>query len=205
MLVDPTTPARPSSLWEAGTGVTGAPRSATDRTATLLLVATTVATGLLAGLFYGYACSVMPGLARADDRTLVDGMQQINEAILNPIFFLTFMGAPALNLATWLVLRRTRGRHAQDDEVVRWILIGLALSLLGFVVTMALNVPLNDDLAAFSYDHARAADIAAARDDFLGPWVVWNIVRALAITGSFVALVWSLVLHAGRSRTPVGP
>lgn len=198
MLVDPATPARPASLWEPGAGGSGAPGTA-GRTATLLLVATTVATGLLAGFFYSYACSVMPGLARADDRTLVDGMQQINEAILNPIFFLTFMGAPALNLATWLVLRRARGRDVRDDEVVRWILIGLGLSLLGFVVTMALNVPLNDDLAAAG-EPGKIADIAAVRDDFLGPWVVWNIVRALAITGSFVALVWSLVLRGARNR-----
>jgi len=201
LLVDPATPARPASLWEPGAGGSGAPGNpgTAGRTATLLLVATTVATGLLAGFFYSYACSVMPGLARADDRTLVDGMQQINEAILNPIFFLTFMGAPALNLATWLVLRRARGRDVRDDEVVRWILIGLGLSLLGFVVTMALNVPLNDDLAAAG-EPGKIADIAAVRDDFLGPWVVWNIVRALAITGSFVALVWSLVLRGARNR-----
>jgi uncharacterized membrane protein len=198
LLADPHTPVRPPSLWEADAGG----RSPTDRTATLLVVATTVATGLLAGLFYGYACSVMPGLARADDRTLVDGMQQINEAILNPIFFLTFMGAPALNLAAWLVLRRSRQR---DDEVLRWILIGLALSVLGFVVTMALNVPLNDDLAAAG-DPSRIADVAAVRHDFLGPWVLWNIVRTLAITGSFVALVWALVV-GGRNRAgvSVGP
>jgi uncharacterized membrane protein len=171
------------------TAVTG---ERTDRTATLLVVATTIATGLLAGLFYGYACSVMPGLARADDRTLVDGMQQINEAILNPIFFLTFMGAPALNLAAWLVLRRSRQR---DDEVLRWILIGLALSVLGFVVTMVLNVPLNDDLAAAG-DPSRIGDIAAVRHDFLGPWIVWNVLRTVLITGSFAALVWSLVVGA---------
>jgi uncharacterized membrane protein len=201
LLVEPTTPTRPPSLWEAGAGATG--RSATDRTATILLVATTIATGLLAGLFYGYACSVMPGLARAGDRTLVDGMQQINEAILNPIFFVTFMGAPALNLAAWLVLRRSRHHDGRDDEVLRWILIGLALSVLGFVVTMALNVPLNDDLAAAG-DPARIADMAAVRHDFLGPWVVWNIVRTLAITGSFVALVWALVV-GGRRRTTLEP
>ena len=194
MLVDPTTHARPAALWEPGAG--SASPAGSDRTGRLLLVATTIATGLLAGFFYSYACSVMPGLARADDRTLVDGMQQINEAILNPIFFLTFMGAPALNLATWLILRRSRHR---DDEVLRWILVGLGLSVLGFLVTMVLNVPLNDDLAAAG-DPARIADLAAVRHDFLGPWVIGNVVRTLAITGSFVALVWALVL-GGRHRS----
>ena len=50
--------------------------------------------GLLAGLFYAYSVSVVPGLGQADDRTLVDGMQQINEAIENPVFFVGFLGAP---------------------------------------------------------------------------------------------------------------
>lgn len=195
MLVDPTTRARPAALWEPGAG--SASPAGSDRTGRLLLVATTIATGLLAGFFYSYACSVMPGLARADDRTLVDGMQQINEAILNPVFFLTFMGAPALNLATWLVLRRRSQRP--DGEVLRWVLVGLGLSVLGFVVTMALNVPLNDELAAAG-DPARIADLAKVRDDFLGPWVVWNIVRSLAITGSFVALVGALVAGGRRRR-----
>lgn len=49
----------------------------------------TAGMGLLAGLFYAYACSVMPGLGRADDRTLVDAMQQIDKAIENPVFFAT--------------------------------------------------------------------------------------------------------------------
>ena len=198
MLVDPTTRARPASLWEPDAGAATDSASSSDRVGRLLLVATTIATGLLAGFFYSYACSVMPGLARADDRTLVDGMQQINEAILNPVFFLTFMGAPALNLATWLVLRRLRSQRP-DDGVLRWVLVGLGLSVLGFVVTMALNVPLNDELAAAG-DPARIADLAKVRDDFLGPWVVGNIVRTLAITGSFVALVGALVAGGRRSR-----
>ncbi|MGH3083581.1 MAG: hypothetical protein ACRDNP_05880 [Gaiellaceae bacterium] len=42
---------------------------------------------------------MMPGLDRAGDRTLVDAMQQINEAIQNPVFVLSFMGAPLLTAA----------------------------------------------------------------------------------------------------------
>ena len=37
--------------------------------ANVVLVAALVASGLIAGLFYAYACSVMPGLARGDDKT----------------------------------------------------------------------------------------------------------------------------------------
>ena len=48
------------------------------------LAAATITTGLMAGLYYAYACSVMPGLSRTDDRTFVSAMQQINVAIINP-------------------------------------------------------------------------------------------------------------------------
>ena len=48
------------------------------------LAAATLTTGLMAGLYYAYAYSVMLGLSRTDDRTFVSAMQQINVAILNP-------------------------------------------------------------------------------------------------------------------------
>ena len=57
------------------------------------LVAATLTTGLMAGPYYAYAISVMLGLGRTDDRTFLSAMQQINVAILNPWFFVSFFGA----------------------------------------------------------------------------------------------------------------
>ena len=42
-----------------------------SRTAGGVLVAATVASGLMAGTFYVFACAVMPALARSDDRVYV--------------------------------------------------------------------------------------------------------------------------------------
>ena len=44
-----------------------------ERTAELVLAAAVVAMGLLAGLIYDWAITVMPALTAAEDRTLVDG------------------------------------------------------------------------------------------------------------------------------------
>jgi uncharacterized membrane protein len=149
--------------------------------------------GLLAGLFYAYACSVMPGLGRADDRTLVDAMQQIDKAIENPVFFASFLGAPVL--VVWaLVLERRSGSR----EALRWIVAALVLYAIAFVVTFAFNIPLNNDLENAG-DPARIADLARVRDDFEGPWVAWNIVRTLATTASFGCLARALFVH-GRTR-----
>jgi hypothetical protein len=63
-----------------------------QRTAGVVLGAAMVATGLIAGLFYTYANSVMLGLGRTDDRTFVLAMQRINESIQN-VAFLPVFGA----------------------------------------------------------------------------------------------------------------
>jgi uncharacterized membrane protein len=158
------------------------------------LILTALATGLMAGLFAAFAYSVMPGLARSSDRTFVETMQNINKAILNPVFMLPFMAAiPLLALAAALAWRG-HGRPA-----LPWIIAALVLYLLAFMVTSGLNVPLNDQLAkAGNPDHIK--NLAAAREDFEHSWVAWNTVRALLHTASFGCLLWALVVF-GAHRT----
>ncbi|MFC7718442.1 anthrone oxygenase family protein [Nonomuraea recticatena] len=72
------------------------------------------------------------------------------------------------------------------------------LYLVMFAVTSGVNVPLNDQLAKAG-DPAGIADLAAVREAFEARWTTWNIVRAIAATGSFGCFVWALILH-GRSR-----
>src|SRR4051812_31117036 len=69
----------------------------------LLQLIAIVLTGLLAGLFYGYDCSVINGLGALDDTNYLSSFQAINRAILNPYFFISFMGSLiVLPIATWL-------------------------------------------------------------------------------------------------------
>lgn len=152
----------------------------------LVLGASMVLTGLVAGLYYAFACAVMIGLADTGDRTFVDSMQRINEGIQNPVFLLSFLGAFAIPIAA-AVMQKT-------PEAKRWIWIALALYTITLITTFAINIPLNDDL-----DAASLANAAAAREDFEDPWVVWNIVRAVLATAALGALGRALVLH-GRGR-----
>jgi uncharacterized membrane protein len=64
-----------------------------------LVVTAAVATGLQAGTYYTWATGVMPGLARVDDQTFVHAFQQMNIAIVNPVFLASFLGAPAIAAA----------------------------------------------------------------------------------------------------------
>ena len=148
--------------------------------ATAVLVAAVLTNGLMAGLFAAYSYAVMPGLGRAGDRTFVEAMQQTNAAILNGWFGVCFGGAVVF-AALAAVLHRGPGRA--------WIVAGLALYVAVLVVTFAVNVPLNDALAA-----AGDADPAGARARFEGVWVRWNVVRAVVSTGAFGCLTWALVV-----------
>ena len=64
------------------------------------LLAATVSMGLVAGVFGLYAHTIVPGLARTDDRTFVGAFQSIDRAILNPWFLGGgFIGALAFIVA----------------------------------------------------------------------------------------------------------
>jgi uncharacterized membrane protein len=167
--------------------------TAPDRSAGIVLGAAVLAMGLLAGLYFFSAIAVMPALTAADDRTLVDAMQQMIDKIENPAFFLVLFGAPAL-AAVALVQARGTGQ----TEIAGWIVAGLALYTVMVIITFAVHIPLNEDLKDAG-DPARIDNIAEVRDDFVGPWVAWDIVRTLVTTAAFGALTWALALRT-RAR-----
>jgi uncharacterized membrane protein len=147
----------------------------------------------MAGVFGLYAHTIMRGLGNTDDRTFVGAFQSIDRAIINPIFMLTFLGALGLNAVAALLYLRGDGR-----SVLPWVVAAFVLYLAVFVITIAVHVPLNDDIKAAG-DPERIADLAAVRAAFHETrWVAWNIVRAVASTVAFGCLAWALVLH-GRA------
>jgi uncharacterized membrane protein len=144
------------------------------------LVAATVTMGLITGLLYGFACAVMPGLAKLDDRTFVITFQRINVAIVNAWFLLSFLGA--------LVFAVLAAVLHLGTNALPWILAALVLYLVAVGITVRANIPLNNQLAA-----AGEADHAAARQRFEAPWVRWNVARTLAATAALGCLAWALV------------
>ena len=70
----------------------------------IVLIAATVTTGLLAGLYFAFSCAVMPGLAAASDTALVESMQRINEKIINGRFIPVFVGGVVLPIAAAIMV-----------------------------------------------------------------------------------------------------
>jgi uncharacterized membrane protein len=157
------------------------------------LVAATVTSGLLAGVYLLYAHTVMPGLGRLDDRAFVASFQALDRAIVNPWFMgLGFLGSPALAA---LALARTRGEPGAG-----WVTAALVLTVAAMGVTARVHLPRNDALKATGDpDSMTAADLAAARTAFdEGRWVRWNLVRVVTSVTATACLAWALVL-TGRA------
>jgi uncharacterized membrane protein len=155
------------------------------------LVGATITMGLVAGVFALYAHTIMPGLRNTDDHTFVAAFQSMDRAIINPWFMATaFLGALVFSIAALLL---NLGHSA-----LPWIAVACALYLAAFVVTIAVNVPLNDALkAAGDPDHI--GDLAGVRERFdEARWAAWNLVRVVTSTAAFGLLCWALVVH-GRT------
>ncbi|MEO5563179.1 MAG: anthrone oxygenase family protein [Chitinophagaceae bacterium] len=161
-------------------------KSAKMTNPTILLLITALLTALITGLFYAYSCSINPGLGRLPDQEYLAAMQSINKAILNPVFFASFMGTLILlPISTWL--------HYGQPDSSRFILLLIATLFYAigtFGVTMFGNVPLNDTLANFDLKSASPESILTQRKNFEARWNNLHTIRTLA---SLVSLVLVLI------------
>jgi len=158
---------------------------------TTTLICATLTMGMVAGAFALYAHSTMPGLRKTDDRTFVAAFGQMDRAIINPWFMITaFGGAFVLTLVAGLA---NRGTPALPP-----IAAAFGLYLVAVVITIAVNVPLNDVIKAAG-DPAHI-DVAQVRAQFNeARWVAWNLVRVATSVPAFGLLAWALVL-CGRAN-----
>lgn len=158
------------------------------RTSTLM--GATLTMGLVAGAFALYAHAIMPGLRKTDDRTFVAAFGQMDRAIINPWFMITaFGGAFVLTLVAGIANRGT--------PALPWIAAAFGLYLVAVVITIAVNVPLNDAIkAAGDPSHIDVAQVRAQFNE--ARWAAWNLVRVATSVPAFGLLAWALVL-CGRA------
>ena len=149
-----------------------------------LLIAATISTGLVAGLFYGFACAVMPGLGQVDDAAFVTVFRAINRRILNGWFLIAFLGSPVLIVATGVAQLVVGGPQP-------WVPLAAAaaLTVISWVITGRVNVPLN-----IALDAAGSADPTPVRVAFETRWRRANIARSAASAAGFGSLIWAIAI-----------
>ncbi|SMF48199.1 Uncharacterized membrane protein [Tistlia consotensis] len=150
----------------------------------LALVAA-LGSGLVAGIFFAFSSFVMGALGRLPAPQGIAAMQSINLAVLNPWFFGAFFGTAAACLALGIVaLLDLKAPGAL------WLLAGGLLYLAGsIVVTMAGNVPLNQQLAGLD---PTSPEAAALWQRFQPAWSLWNHVRTAASLAAAAAFTLAL-------------
>ncbi|MBA4223643.1 DUF1772 domain-containing protein [Bosea vestrisii] len=157
-----------------------------------LTVVTLALAGAMAGFFYAYSMSVMWALDAVDPKVAIASMQSINIVVRNAIFFPAFFGTPVVALIA-AGLWRAQGLH----NVALLLAVAAIAYLIGtFLVTILLNVPMNERLARTT----PPVEIEAARtiwESYSIPWTLWNHIRTASSFATLMLTGWALYL-AGR-------
>ena len=146
---------------------------------------------LVAGLLFGFAVVVMPGIGKLADKEFLHAFKHMDGIIQNnqPLFILVWAGS-ILSTITTLIL------GAMDLSGGRlYLLVGAsALYLLGVQLpTFRFNIPLNNMLQTYGIGAMNESEAASARADFETPWNRWNRFRTVNAVVS-VSLLLLLLL-----------
>jgi uncharacterized membrane protein len=134
-----------------------------------------IASAAAAGMMYVFSTFVMRGLDRTGPVNAITAMRGINtEANANAPFLLAYLGAGLLAAAVGVMAVVQIGRPGSG-----WLLAGAIFGVLGAVITMAFNVPLNNHLDTLDPAGLSPADAAREWQAYLSTWTAWNHVRTL--------------------------
>lgn len=151
---------------------------------TIVLLLTTLLTGLLAGIFFTWSNAITPGIGRLDDINYLSAFQNMNRTIVNPLFLIIIMGPVFLSFVTAYLYK------SNHSNILWLLLLAAILYFVGvFLVTIIGNIPLNNlldktDLTNISLEEARSL-----RDKFELKWNNLHLVRTITSTLSFLLLI----------------
>jgi uncharacterized membrane protein len=145
-----------------------------------------LASAAAGGMMYVFSTFVMRGLDRTGPVGAITAMRGINaEANASPVFLLGFFGATILSLVVGVIAVVQLSQPGSW-----WVLAGAIFGILGGIITMVFNVPLNNHLDTVNPEGLSLADAAREWQAYFSPWTAWNHVR----TGtSFVGAALMLV------------
>ncbi|GAA6194030.1 anthrone oxygenase family protein [Phaeobacter sp. NW0010-22] len=128
--------------------------------------------GAIFGFFYAWVCSTMWGLDQANPNVAIQAMQAMNASVRNGVFAQAFFGTPFVLLLTAFVAYRVQRSRA----ALCFGLGGLIYLFGGMILTMAVNVPMNEALALVETPLS-PEQAQQVWSDYSAPWQVWNQIR----------------------------
>src|SRR5262249_34286345 len=116
----------------------------------------------------------------------IAAMNSINITVINPWFMTVFLGTPIV-CAILFVIALLKWSEPGAAIILAASLIYVVGSL---VVTLAFNVPLNNELARVT---SAAGEGGALWTRYLSDWTFWNSVRTAAPLLAMVLFIWGLI------------
>lgn len=149
-----------------------------------------LSSGAIFGFFYAWVCSTMWGLDAANPALAIGAMQAMNASVRNVVFAPAFFGTPFILIATAMLAWFARMKAAS----LIFAIAGLLYLSGGIILTMTVNVPMNEALAIVTIPQ-NAGEAQRIWENYSGPWQFWNMIRTfvsgitLALTGIAIFLL----------------
>jgi uncharacterized membrane protein len=132
---------------------------------------------LVAGLLFGFAVVVMPGIAKLTDKEYLLAFKHVDGIIQNnqPLFILVWAGS-IISVIVTLVL----GVMNLNGTQIYLLSAASFLYLLGVQLpTFRFNIPLNNSLQSLDIKALKETESTLFRSDFEAPWNRWNRFRTV--------------------------
>jgi len=148
-------------------------------------------TGLFAGFLLGVL--VLENSLRGYDASVYTQVRKVELDSLDTLASVTLIPALLSTLVVAALVIRARGND-------RWLLLGaVAVLVVVFVTSLAINLPINGDQADWSVQ-APPSDWASVRDR----WQLAHVVRTVSAVLAFCSLTAAAVIRTVRSSTGAG-
>ena len=148
---------------------------------------------LVAGLLFGFAIVVMPGIAKLTDKEYLltfkhmDGIIQDNQ----PLFILVWAGS-ILSIIITLIL----GIMNLSGTQIYLLVFASILYLFGVQLpTFRFNIPLNNSIQHLDIESLEESEAASSRVGFEIPWNRWNKIRTVNAILSVSMLLLLLIRY----------
>ena len=148
---------------------------------------------LVAGLLFGFAIVVMPGIAKLTDKEYLLTFKHMDGIIQNnqPLFILVWAGS-ILSIIITLIL----GIINLSGTQIYLLVFASILYLLGVQLpTFRFNVPLNNSLQNLDIESLEESEATSFRVGFEIPWNRWNKIRTVNAISAVSMLLLLLVRY----------
>ena len=142
---------------------------------TISLLISILLCSLVAGLLFGFAVVVMPGIAKLSDREFLISFKNMDGIIQNnqPVFMFTWLGSVVAIMVTTILGFQNL---VTNQNYLLWL--ASAFYLIGVqLTTTRINIPLNNELQNMNLMTLKESELAMFRLKFDTQWNRWNRFR----------------------------